>query len=221
MVAHLLELAYRLAGRRTRRIIRLAVSRMEGGECYSRTLRRILMRYHGISVGMYSYGGCFDPDRVPRGTVIGRYCSFALFTVYQRNHPTDTLSTHPFFFNSAMGYVAEDRVPRQSLVIGNDVWIGDQVLLLPGVTTVGDGAVIGAGSVVTRSVPAFAVVAGNPARVIRHRFSRAVMAAVSESRWWRKEMEELRGALDEFRRPYSTVLAEASRLADLEGATDR
>lgn len=63
------------------------------------------------------------------------------------------------------------------------MWIGDSVILLPGVT-IGDGAIIGAGAVVTRSVPAYGIVAGNPARVVRMRFPDETIAILSTVHWW-------------------------------------
>ena len=68
-------------------------------------------------------------------------------------------------------------------VIGNDVWIGQGVLIKPGVT-IGNGAVIGMGSVVTHDVPAYAVAAGNPARVIKMRFPAELAARLEASAWW-------------------------------------
>ena len=77
------------------------------------------------------------------------------------------------------------------LVIGNDVWVGKHVMFLAGIV-VGDGAVVGAGSVVTKNVPPYAVVAGNPARSIRYRFDEASIAQLLRSKWWDLPLDSLK-----------------------------
>jgi maltose O-acetyltransferase len=72
------------------------------------------------------------------------------------------------FMDASRPVNQQGALPRRPVTIGNDVWLGTRVIVLPGVT-IGDGAVVGAGSVVTKSVPAMAVVAGNPARIVKHR----------------------------------------------------
>jgi tetrahydrodipicolinate N-succinyltransferase len=80
----------------------------------------------------------------------------------------------------------------EHVTIGSDVWTGHNVNILPGVS-VGDGAVIGAGSVVTRDVPPFAIVAGSPARVLRMRFSERTIERLLCLKWWELELSELTG----------------------------
>jgi len=92
------------------------------------------------------------------------------------------------------GHVAED-LTTKPCVIGNDVWIGTQAFVKRGVT-IGDGAVIGAHAVVTKNVPDFAVVVGNPAKIIRYRFSKAIMTKLSSKAWWNLEPEDARKVLD-------------------------
>ena len=106
--------------------------------------------YSGIGVNAKLYGRCSIGDHV----MMGEDC-----TVITRNHrfsATDKPMMEQGF--------EEERPVR----IGNDVWIGDRVIILPGVT-IGDGCIIGAGSVVTRDIPAYAIAAGNPAKVLRYR----------------------------------------------------
>ena len=81
------------------------------------------------------------------------------------------------------------------ILIGNDVWIGAGVQILSGVK-IGNGAIVGAGSVVTRNVPPYAVVAGNPARVIRYRFSDETIERIQASKWWMWTEEQLRNNVD-------------------------
>lgn len=169
--------------------------KLEGGQFFSQTLREILLRYHGVEVGRYSYGGCLVPGYLPRGTKVGNYSSVSSFMrVYRRNHPTDRLSQHPFFYNREMGLLKQDSIDSvqdNPLTIGHDVWIGHQTVITPRCRVIGDGSIVGAGSVVTRDVEPFTIVGGNPAKVIRRRFPEAVEAAVRESQWWLRPISEL------------------------------
>ena len=185
-----------------RTIILRIIVKFEGGEMCSPTLRRIFQDYHHIEIGLYSYGGCFDAHRIGAFTKIGRYCSFAEgVCIFRRNHPVKFRSTHPYFFNTSLGYVHKEIIPMRELVVGNDVWIGQNALILPSVGKIGDGAVIGAGAVVTKDVPDFAIVAGNPARVLKYRFSKTTMDKIKKSAWWDSSIDELKKNLDEFVQP--------------------
>jgi serine acetyltransferase len=86
---------------------------------------------------------------------------------------------------------------RKPLVIGHDVWIGESAILLPSVSRIGNGAVIGAGSVVTKDVEAYTVVAGNPARKIRDRFNRSQVAYLEECKWWELDKGQLVDVISE------------------------
>jgi acetyltransferase-like isoleucine patch superfamily enzyme len=122
---------------------------------------------------------------VPPRTRIGRYCSFAKSVrVLDANHPFEAMTTHPFLYEAKFGLVAEDRIDPPWLEISDDVWIGHNAIITPGCKSIGRGAVIGAGAVVTRDVPAYAVMAGMPAKVLRSRFDAATIAALEASRWW-------------------------------------
>ncbi len=79
------------------------------------------------------------------------------------------------------------------MIIGSDVWIGIETLLMPGIK-IGDGAVIGAGSVVTKDVPPYAVVGGNPAKVLKYRFPQDIIDELLQIRWWDWEDERIREA---------------------------
>jgi virginiamycin A acetyltransferase len=179
---------------RLRPALRRAVLALEGGEMASLTLRSIMARHHGISAGLHSYG-CFDPSRFS-GCTFGRYVSTGPgVRAFRRNHPADRLSMHPYFYNTGLGISHCETMPPRMLAIGDDAWIGANALLLPGCGRIGRGAIVGAGSVVTRDVPDYAVVAGNPARIIRHRFPQDLQDAVQQSRWWEKTREELSASL--------------------------
>jgi len=128
------------------------VKKMEGGEFYSLTLRKIFKEYHKVDVGMYSYG-CFKIPEFGPTTIIGRYCSFAEgVCIFRANHPLTHKSLHPFFYNPRLGIVNNEKIIRKLIVIGHDVWIGQNAIITPSVSRIGNGAVIGAGAVVTKDV---------------------------------------------------------------------
>ncbi len=165
LTAKLLYKLYALKIARLRRFILAIVPKLEGGEPRSKTLRQVFADYHHIKIGMYSHGGCFNTQLIGSFTEIGIYCSFASgVRIFNANHPLKFKSTHPFFFNPIFGYVDELKISRQGPSIGNDVWIGGNAIVLPNVKRIGDGAVIGAGTVAAKDVPDFAVMAGNPAK---------------------------------------------------------
>jgi len=172
--------------------------KLEGGPFFSKTLRDILDRYHGAKIGKYSYGAVLSPGLLPHGSEVGAYCSIGMnFIVRRRNHPIDRLTQHPFFYNSAVGLLSSDSIHSiadNPLVIGNDVWIGDSVIILAGCRHIGDGAVVGAGAVVTKDVEAFSVVVGAPARPIRRRYEPETEDLVRASQWWLLPVHELLAA---------------------------
>lgn len=163
-------------------------------EYESVALRTMFAQRFQVEVGLYSYG-CFDRWRVPPRTRIGRYCSFAKSVrVLDANHPYDAMSTHPFLYEAKFGLVAEDRINPPWLEISDDVWIGHNAIITPGCKAIGRGAIVGAGAVVTRDVPAYAVMAGLPAKQLRTRFDPDTIAALEASRWWELDRAGL-GAL--------------------------
>ncbi len=128
--------------------------------------------------------------------VIGKFCAIASgveFILNGGNHLVDAISSYPFaiFGKGWEGAMEGREYPhRGDIVIGNDVWLGYRAVILAGVT-VGDGAIVGAYSVVIKDVPPYSIVAGNPARVIRQRFSDAEIARLLELRWWDWPPEEI------------------------------
>jgi acetyltransferase-like isoleucine patch superfamily enzyme len=117
---------------------------------------------------------------------MGAFCSVAsgVQILLGGEHRPDWVTTYPFnvLWEKAR-HLSGHPSSKGDVVIGNDVWIGAEAMILSGVT-IGDGAVIGARAVVTKDVPPYAVVGGNPARVIRMRFDEATIARLQNLKWW-------------------------------------
>lgn len=185
-----------------RRVISRIVLKLEEDEYYSVTIRRIFSTYHSVEVGMYSGRGCFLPGNYKPGTRIGRYSSiYKTAIAFNANHPMNTKSTHAFFYNPGLKYVEKDLLTRTNLTIGNDVWIGHNAIILSGVSSIGDGAIIGAGTVLHQDVPPYAVVVGNPGRIVRYRFSQGVIESLLQEQWWQKPLADLLAEMPVFQRP--------------------
>ena len=128
-------------------------------------------RLISVSLGEYSY---ISPFCILIDTKVGRYCSIGPgVKIGLGLHPIDGLSTSPYI---------------SPVEIGHDVWIGANALIMGGVK-VGTGAVIGAGAVVTKDVPDYAVVVGCPARTLRKRFSEEKIVKLLNSNWWLQSPE--------------------------------
>jgi acetyltransferase-like isoleucine patch superfamily enzyme len=156
----------------------------------------------GPDVVVGKYFGMNESCYVARATV-GAYCAIGARTsINPFNHPTDWLSInefqyHPNSFDWVPEYNDFERLPRtpdmfRHAVIGNDVWTGHNVNIMAGVS-VGDGAVIGAGSVVTKDVPAYAIVAGVPAQIRKFRFPEKTIERLLRLKWWELELSDLSG----------------------------
>ncbi len=128
--------------------------------------------------------------------IIGRFCQIAAgveFMMNDANHQMSAVSTFPFY--TLEGWEAEAPAPddmpyKGDTVIGNDVWIGQNAVILPGVC-IGNGAIIGANSVVGSDVASYTIVAGNPARPIRKRFDDELIDLMERFKWWDKDIEEI------------------------------
>lgn len=187
-----------------RRLIVKFILETEGGEFLSLSLRQIFSRHHGVDIGLYTHGGCFRPYQFGRETTIGRFTSIAVTAFAATdNHPMHYKSMHGFFFNPVLG-ISDKQWTFEPLAIGNDVWLGHNSIIMPGVDSIGDGAVVAAGAVVNKNVPPYAVVVGNPARVVRYRFDPETIEQLLDEKWWTKDIEELKRNLDEYTRPYGT-----------------
>lgn len=183
MMKLLLWLYGKVDNRKVRGLIRSLIVRYEDGIAYSSTIRMIYKKYHEIDIGYGTYGGCFNLSNIRPNIRIGNYCSIASrIDLLRANHPTTDFTTHPIahrkLFNDKL---QEDRFHWNKLIIGNDVWIGQNVVVLPTCNFIGNGVVIGAGSIVTKDVPAYSIVVGNPAKLIRMRFDSNVMEQLEAS----------------------------------------
>ena len=128
--------------------------------------------------------------------IIGKFCQIAAgieFVMNGANHQMNAVSTFPFYTLEGwdMAPPSPAELPlKGDTVIGNDVWIGQNAVVLPGVK-IGDGAIIGANSVVGSDVGAYTIVAGNPAQVLRKRFDEELIELLLNFRWWDKSVEEI------------------------------
>ena len=118
--------------------------------------------------------------------IIGKFCAIAMGTSFisdDMNHPMDGFSTYPFFIFENWNNYTPSPDKRRDTVIGNDVWFGINSTILPGVN-IGDGAIIGACSVVAKDVPPYSIVVGNPAKIVRYRFPDEIVEQLLEIKWW-------------------------------------
>lgn len=128
--------------------------------------------------------------------IIGKFCQIAAgveFMMNDANHQMSAVSTFPFYTFEGWDMEtprASDMPYKGDTVIGNDVWIGQNAVILPGVR-IGDGAIIGANSVVGSDVGAYSIVAGNPAGEIRKRFDEELIALMEKFKWWDRDIETI------------------------------
>ncbi len=143
------------------------------------------------SVGDYTYIG--GSSKV-KNSSIGKFCSIAPdVKIGLGIHPVDKISTYPgFYSNKASGTVRIGFDPSvqeaKKITIGNDVWIGTGSMILDGVR-VGNGAIVAAGSVVTKDINSYEIVGGVPARTIKYRFSEEEIRLLEEFKWWDKGLD--------------------------------
>jgi len=168
-----------------RRFILIVLKKLMKNELDTSNLRKLFKQYHNIGIDEYSYGGCFNIPNIAPGTKIGKFCSFGSgVMIISTNHDPNKITTHPFLFKPYLGIVKEDFRKANNIDIGNDVWIGHNAIILPSVSKIGHGAIIGAGAVVTKDVPPYAIVVGVPARVIKYRFDQKTINNLLETKWW-------------------------------------
>ncbi len=160
------------------------------------------IQQENIIIGDYSYYNDFTSDLTdvrkklmpymhplaPEKLIIGKFVQIAhgvQIVTSSANHQMDGFSTYPFtIFGEPWSSAYEANwANKGDTIIGDDVWIGHQAIIMPAVT-IGAGAIIGAGSVVTKDVPPYTIVAGNPAKPIRQRFDDETIHILLELKWW-------------------------------------
>lgn len=169
-------------------------------------------RYCEVGQGSRILNSRFDDyaycDRLAdiANTAVGKFANIAAMTrIGPTDHPMTTASLHHFLYRSSYYWddAADDadffaRRAARRTVIGHDTWIGHGAIVKPQIT-IGLGAIVGAGAVVTRDVPDWTIVVGNPARVLRSRFSPQIGARLAALAWWDWDHDRLRAALPDFR----------------------
>lgn len=156
-----------------------------------------------VELGNYSY---IVNDGQMAYTKVGRFCSIAAMTrINPGNHPMHRASQAHFTYRASAyfpgleddrEFFAWRRAPQ--VVIGHDVWIGHGAVILPG-RSIGTGAVVAASAIVTKDVPPYAIVAGNPARIVRPRFPDDIADRLQRLAWWTWSHDTLRVAIPDFR----------------------
>ena len=131
--------------------------------------------------------------------IIGKFCQIGKgveFIMNGANHQLNAVTTFPFYIFEGWEQKPDvkDLQNKGDTVVGNDVWIGQNVTILPGVH-IGDGAIIGANSVVAKDIPPYSVAAGNPAVVKKKRFDNELIALLLEFCWWNKSIEEIKALI--------------------------
>lgn len=154
------------------------------------------------SMGRYSFCGY---DCEISSADIGDFCSIANYVaIGGGEHPIDWVGTSPVFYagrdSVTKKFSAFPRPKPKRVIIGSDVWIGYRAILMQGIT-IGHGAVIGAGAVVTRDVEPYSIVAGQPARHLRYRFDDELRAALLASEWWTLDDATLSACAQDIRDP--------------------
>ena len=170
---------------------------------FEQTVRKIYLDKENTKTGMtlgdgsYLVQATLEFGNTNCHVLVGKYCSIAhrIKFIAGLNHDSSRVSTYPFqeAFHGIEGNTVNDysRANHLQIVIGNDVWIGADVMILGGVK-IGNGAVIGAGAVVAKDIPPYAVVVGNPAKVVKYRFDADTIDWLQNLRWWNWPPEKIR-----------------------------
>jgi virginiamycin A acetyltransferase len=176
----------------------------DGSRLPNNVFLKAVITHPRIAVGDYTYANDFDPPADPADwagriapflyphspdrLIVGKFGQFAhgvRFVTHSANHRMGGFSTYPFPIHDPDRFAdyAFDAPSGGDTVVGNDVWLGMEVRVMPG-SRIGSGVIAGAGSVIAGSVPDYAVVVGNPARIVRMRFDETTVQRLLELAWW-------------------------------------
>ncbi|WP_158974674.1 CatB-related O-acetyltransferase [Cellulophaga sp. L1A9] len=180
---------------------RFSNSKIENGACFnddvcigenSRVCENVVINH--ASIGTFTY---INYGSLIQHAEIGNFCSISHgVRIGLGAHPTNLISTSPLFYKvqNAFNYKLIDKdvefKQNQKITIGHDVWIGAESLIMDGVT-IGHGVVVAAGAVVTKNVPAYAIVGGVPAKIIRYRFNNEKINMLLNSEWWNMDLKDI------------------------------
>lgn len=179
------------------------------GPCKGNIFLKNMINEMNISIGDFTYAHMenLEGEKVLRSLVpysfgnkkliIGKFCSIGFGTQFispYANHQMSSFTTYPFWHIFSEKEIlkpwVEDADSKGDTIVGNDVWFGRESMIMAGVN-IGDGAIIAARAVVTQDVPPYAIVAGNPARLIRYRFSDEIICKLLSIQWWDWDLEKI------------------------------
>jgi len=179
------------------------------GPCKGNIFLKNMIEDPSIEIGEYTYAHMeyLEGERVIRSLVpysfgnkrliIGKFCSIGFGTQFispYANHQMHSFTTYPFWHIFSQKETIEpwlkDAESKGDTVVGNDVWFGRECMILPGIQ-IGDGAVIAARSVVVQHIPPYAIVGGNPAKIIKYRFDQETVDELLKIQWWNWELSKI------------------------------
>lgn len=177
------------------------------GPCKGNIFLKNMIDDPSIEIGEYTYAHMeyLEGERVIRSLVpysfgnkrliIGKFCSIGFGTQFispYANHQMHSFTTYPFWHifsqKETMDPWLKDAEAKGDTIVGNDVWFGRECVILPGIQ-IGDGAVIAARAVVTQNVPPYAIVGGNPAKLIKYRFDQEIIDELLKIQWWNWDLD--------------------------------